>query len=198
MSLTTALLRRFAAKHSLFIETGVGVGAGVQRALDAGFRRIVSIEAYPEVLELARQKFAGDSRVEFVLGDSTVELERVLAGVAEPALFWLDAHFRWWPGSAGLANPCPLLIELEAISRHPIKTHTILVDDIFTVFESSIPQWKETETECGAIGLPRILEAVLRVNPAYAVSYEDGVSFGGDRAVPGDILVAEIKEGVPS
>lgn len=177
MSLPVEVARRFVSRHRIFIETGTNNGDGVQCALDAGFQMVVSIEFYPMARERAKRRFSGDGRVAILQGDSAVELGRYLTGVHEPALFWLDAHFMsGMEVSQPLATPCPVLRELEAILRHQVKTHTILIDDI-RVFRTGIPQWK-------GIRLEEIVEAVMRINPKYAVSYADGYE-------PFDILVAE-------
>ena len=55
------------------------------------------------------------------------------AGVLEPvfmtALFWLDGHYSGGETAKGDADS-PLREELEAIGRHPIKTHVIPIDDV--------------------------------------------------------------------
>jgi hypothetical protein len=65
--------------------------------------------------------------VSCIHGESGVELPRVLAHVQEPVLFWLDAHPSG--GQTADAGFDPILHELDAIYRHPVKRHVILIDD---------------------------------------------------------------------
>ena len=65
--------------------------------------------------------------VEFVLGNSAVELGRICSRLAEPALFWLDAHAG--AGFFGADDNCPLLAELEACLVKAPANHCILIDD---------------------------------------------------------------------
>jgi hypothetical protein len=52
----------------------------------------------------------------------------VIAGLNEPALFWLDGHY-----SGGVTEKAdietPIMKELEYIFTHPVKNHLILIDD---------------------------------------------------------------------
>jgi hypothetical protein len=53
----------------------------------------------------------------------------VLAGLREPALFWLDAHY-CGPGSARGPLDSPIARELEALEAHPVRGHVVLIDDM--------------------------------------------------------------------
>jgi hypothetical protein len=61
-------------------------------------------------------------------GDSASVLPRILDGLDEPALFWLDAH----PSTDRTARdaPIPLRAELAAIAAHPVAGHVVLIDDL--------------------------------------------------------------------
>ena len=142
------------AKYSgdLFIETGTHVGHGVQKALDCGFTEIHSIESDPKRKKTAAFRFQDVPGVFLYGGDSGKILPGILASITRPAVFWLDAH---WGGRTSL------LIELACIKKHPIKTHTILIDDV-RLFGS----WK---TSVSAVqGL------LLDINPDYRFIFEDG------------------------
>lgn len=73
-----------------FIETGCANGDGVQRALDAGFEHITSIEAATEWFVKSTRRFNGNSKVHIELGKSIDKLQQV--DLYEPAVFYLDAH----------------------------------------------------------------------------------------------------------
>ena len=162
-SVSAATLKAFLSP--LFIETGTNVGHGVQAALDAGFARAMSFEADDELFCLARDRFAGDVRVELYHGPSEVLLPSVTRWLREPSTFYLDAHS---------AECNPLLRELEAVALSPCGTHTILIDDV-RMFGTS--DWHGlTESEARSL--------LLGINPAYEFSYAP--TFNG----PADLLVA--------
>jgi len=110
-----------------FIETGTFTGEMVA-AMRPYFDRIFSIEMSPEIYEAASRRFAGDSRVTLVLGDSATELPRLLEALDHPALFWLDGHFMG-AGTARAQEDSPVRAELGALLRHPVRGHLVLIDD---------------------------------------------------------------------
>jgi hypothetical protein len=157
-----------------FIETGSYYGDGIQMALDAGFEMVYSIELSPEFYEHCKNRFASQSSVLILQGDSTTVLPELLKQINDPATFWLDGHYSWGNTARGNTNS-PILAELEAIKQHQVKTHTILVDDI---------------RQCGTIEfdyveLEDIIDKILEINPDYVISFEDGV-------VPNDVLIAKV------
>ena len=154
----------------IFIETGTAGGQGVFMALNAGFEEIHSIELLRELHEISLQRIGNRSDVHLYLGDSAMTLCSILPAVKEPVLFWLDAHF----GDRASDN-CPILNELAAIASHPIKTHTILIDDM-RCFGTSAYDY---------ISIEQIIKAVREINPAYEISFEDGYE-------KRDVLVAKI------
>ena len=107
--------------NPVFIETGSYIGKGIQHAIGAGFKDIYSIEIMPEYFNICSGAFAGYNNIHLLLGDSPLVLSEILNNINESVTFWLDAHI------GGAVSP--LLAELEVIRRHPIKTHTILIDD---------------------------------------------------------------------
>ena len=151
--------------NSVFIETGSQFGDGIQMALDAGFKEIYSIEANVDCFKHCVSRFYLRG-VNFWLDDSANGLMDILYDIDSKCTFWLDAHNE---------NDYPVLAELEAISQHPIKTHTILIDDI-----RMFPTDKNGLTE------QKIKDRILQINPDYKFSYEDGY-------VKNDILVAKVE-----
>lgn len=115
--------------NATFVETGSYLGDGIQAALDAGFRRVVSIELSDKYFGICSTRFANDPRVTLIQGDSAVALAQVLEGLQEPATFWLDGH---WSAGDTARGPVtvPLLHEIRAIAAHPIKGNTLLIDDM--------------------------------------------------------------------
>jgi hypothetical protein len=70
--------------------------------------------------------------------------------IDEPVTFWLDAH-----ESSATST---LLQELEVLKNHPIKTHSILIDDL--------RMWKRHK-----IGFDTeiLKEKLLEINPNYKI-----------------------------
>jgi hypothetical protein len=163
-------------RNRVFVETGSYVGDGIRAALAAGFEVVHSIELAPKYFAMCQRKFKDDPRVILHFGDSTSVLPGILEGLKEPATFWLDGHWSCDDTALG-AKATPLMEELEAIGRHPIKTHTILIDDMRC--------WKREDPIIG-FSAEDVRERVLRVNEKYRVWVEDSARFEKD------ILVASV------
>lgn len=165
-------------KNDIFVETGTLWGEAIDIALELGFKKIYSMEIDPEKVESNRDKFKKEIEegiVEIVEGDTFKIFKDVIAKVDAPATFWLDAH---WDGDVLGEYKCPLPFELEALLSHPIKTHTLLVDDrrLFGEIGSS---WGEDLDE------ELLIEAMTDINSDYQISFEDG-------HVEDDIIVAKV------
>jgi len=173
MSSSPEVFRRFLRR--VLVETGTFIGNGVQSALDAGFEQVYSIEASPNLYERALKRFTNDPRVTLVLGRSEVELAHILEEVFEPATIWLDAH-NCWEGLLEDTDKFPLHLEIAALSKAPIRTHIVLVDDVrdFATMHTSVEE---------------VQDRLRQVNPDYQFSFLDGVR--GAEGFLNDILVAE-------
>jgi len=110
-----------------FVETGTFTGEMVA-AVRPHFERLISIEMAPQIHETARRRFAGDPRVQLLLGDSGTLLPEVLATLDHPALFWLDGHYMGG-NTARAGVDSPVKAELASLLRHPARGHLILIDD---------------------------------------------------------------------
>ena len=157
------MLRKY--PNEVFVETGTYEGGGVAAALEAGFPRVYSIEISPRYYAIACQHFEGDPRVNLFFGDSAVRLREILEEVKVPATFWIDAHL---PQDGAHHLPIwgnnPVLFELVAIAQHPVKTHTIILDDLNdygTPLHDNITV-EQLKAQC------------LAINPAYQFTYESG------------------------
>jgi hypothetical protein len=110
----------------ILIETGTYYGEMVY-AMKKHFDRIYSIEHDPSLARRAIRKFERFPNIQVVEGDSQQVLPELLKSLKQPALFWLDAGYYGW---AGVENDKRRLsAEFEAILRHPVKGHVILMDD---------------------------------------------------------------------
>jgi hypothetical protein len=95
-------------------------------------------------------------------GDSADLLPGLLAGLREPALFWLDGHY-----SGGLTGrgptDTPLMRELEAIRQCGIHGHVILIDDARCLGTGDYPATIEVK------------RALLRIDPLYRVEVAEDI-----------------------
>lgn len=161
--------------NHLFLETGSYLGSGIQQALDAGFKKIISIELSDKYFQICTNRFINNPDVKIIQGDSFKVLSEIIKDINEPITFWLDGHHSC--GDTALGEYwAPLMQELDVIKEHPIKTHTILIDDM-RCWESPNPVhgfYKED-----------IFNKLKEINPDYTFTFEDG----GEK---NDILVAHL------
>jgi hypothetical protein len=123
------LIRNYAKTFNakVLIETGTYLGDMVY-AMRKSFSRIVSFELDQKLAEQAQNRFAKDSHIEIVQGDSGKLLGDYLAKIDEPSLFWLDGHYSGGITAKGVLET-PIKNELNFIFSHPVAGHVILVDD---------------------------------------------------------------------
>lgn len=162
------LFKKYKGDHKLFFETGTHKGDGVQNALDMGFEEVISIEILPEFYEGCVERFKDNNKVHLFLGDSNERMEEMLELIKEPSLIFLDGHFN---------NGDPLWKELEILKNHPIKTHTIIVDDMPNYFGNG----------------EKVKEKLLEINPNYTLVYEDSLNPGTGKIHRNHNLTAYIK-----
>nr|MDN3507408.1 hypothetical protein [Simkaniaceae bacterium] len=162
-----------------FVETGTYVGNGFKKALEANFSHIYSIEINKRLYNRypSRFKKIDLSKVKLFLGDSSVDLFKMIKDINEPITFWLDAHC--CPARKDGGKNCPLVEELAQIGKHHIKNHTILIDDMHcagTVLFDDLT-------------IEDITREIHKINPDYKIKFVPG----GDRGeYPVNVLVAQI------
>lgn len=161
--------------NKYFVETGSFAGDGIQKALNAGFEEIHSLDIDAGCANSCRKRFGNYPQVHIWLKDSGRQLYEVIEPLDAPITFWLDGH-NGWPDPLGGKNT-PLMDELEQIKQHPIKEHTIMIDDLHC---------------CNTIlfdylSIEDIVNKVLEINPDYTISFEPG---GDDGEYPTNVLVA--------
>jgi hypothetical protein len=113
---------------SVFIETGTYKGKMIYAVLPH-VKQIFSIELdYKHYLN-AQRRFAGYPGIHIIHGESGHILPQLLDKMAQPCLFWLDAH--WSGGSTARGDlQTPIMQELECILNHiRADDHVILIDD---------------------------------------------------------------------
>jgi len=146
--------------NRVYVETGAWLGDSIQLALDAGFEEIHSLEIDREKVDHCGQRFAGQN-VYIHHKDSAIGLWDVIKNINEPITFWLDSHSQLLEGEPELANPFPLLEELEQIGRHPLKNHTIIIDDFLLMSHPDV-------TGCGKY---TIMARLMAIYPGYKISF---------------------------
>lgn len=117
--------RRFGLR--VFVETGTLHGDMIQ-AVKRDFSHVYTIELSDTFFDAAKKRFSGDAHVTALHGDSGVVLPKLLEEIAEPCLFWLDGHYSGGTTARGEIDS-PISAELEAIIEHPVRNHTVLIDD---------------------------------------------------------------------
>lgn len=153
-------------RQNIFIETGTYRGDAIQLALDAGFKKIRSIEFDTNSYIKAKQRFRKNRNVDIYRGDSSVSLWKLIQDIKEPVTFWLDAHV--CPARTDGGKNCPLIEELDQIKQHPTKTHIILIDDMHccdTVLFDYMNQ-------------KNLIDKIHEINPDYEIRYVDGGDAG--------------------
>lgn len=169
--------------NKYFIETGTYLGDGVKKALTSNaFQYIYSVEIDTLRHITAREAFSIYENVTIIKGDSGELLKLILKHIDFPCTFWLDAHYN---GDEAEYGPkwCPLVEELEAIKNHPVKTHTIIVDDYRCMDNTHFDH--ERKIPVGFPGKKNLLKILLSINPDYSIKFLDGVE-------PNDIVVARV------
>src|SRR5579859_6108595 len=116
--------RRYNLK--MLVETGTYYGEMVSAQRNA-FENIYSVEYVAELAVRAQKRFAGSPHIKILSGDSKVVIPELLKSINSPTLFWLDAGYYGWAELP--TDRSRLTVELEAILRHPVAGHVILMDD---------------------------------------------------------------------
>lgn len=112
---------------AVLVETGTLLGDMVYACRHV-FREIHSIELDESLHRRARERLARYSQIRFHHGDSAEVLPRVIAGLSEPVLFWLDAHYSGGITARGPVDT-PIAQELQTIFKHQDRSHVVLIDD---------------------------------------------------------------------
>ncbi len=166
-----------AFKNQYFVETGTFGGDGIKKALQAGFKNIRSIEINHRLAKEAQFNFKKNTNIVIREGDSSTQLFDMIKDIKQPITFWLDGHV--YPPRTDGGKNCPLIEELEQIKRHPIKTHTILIDDMHccnTIFFDNLTR-------------EDLIAKIHEINPDYQIRYVPGGNVG---EYPANVMVAQI------
>lgn len=112
-----------------YFETGLSKGKGVDAALSANFLDIYSIDICKRWIDEGRKKY-NESFVHLIHADSQTIYNHI-KDINNRILFFLDAHndHSNLDGENSDVH-CPIEQELDAIKKHHINNHIIVVDDI--------------------------------------------------------------------
>jgi len=151
------VIKEYARKYNLpvLIETGTNHAHMIYVQKDL-FREIYSIELDEWRAESARRKFAGRPGIHILQGDSGDVLPKLLQSIKEPCLFWLDGHY--WDIST------PVKKEIDALFKHPIQNHVILIDDA---------RWFDGRTDYPTI--EELQQRVAREYPGHTMEVKDDI-----------------------
>jgi hypothetical protein len=131
-------LLRNAIPNSDWIETGTYL-AETTVALAKNFpqNRIYTIEPARKLYEFSSKKYSKYKNIDFILGTSEQELEKILINLTGSVNFWLDGHYSGDVTYKGEIDS-PIITELKLIESHKgvFKTAQIFIDD-FRLFGSA-------------------------------------------------------------
>lgn len=129
-------------KDRIFVETGTCLGRSVKHALVRGAKEVRSVEGSRAYYEKCESIFSHDPRVKLWHGNSVDKLSEMIEDIDESAVFFLDAHpagenhvgisfghSELQDGDESYTQHSILMKELGIIAGHPIKTHTVIIDD---------------------------------------------------------------------
>jgi len=175
MAMLDDMLNKY--KNKFFVETGLGKGHGLTLALKHEFEHVYSIEISEKIFNKYGSRIMRKypKKVSIFCGKSEDILWPIIENIHSSITFWLDAHLK-----PDVNIEPPLVKELEIISRHPIKNHIILIDDIRQMGQGVYPH------------IYLIIKKIMEINPKYKISYEDGCGKG--QIFKSDILVACVGE----
>ncbi len=162
-------------KNNVLVESGTLLGDGIQDALNCGFKHVISFEVVAKLVDDARKRFKGQNVM--VVYDTSANMFPYIEHINEPITFWLDGHYSFTDQTGFVDIWCPILLELDAIAKHPIKTHTILVDDMHLFGTKHFNN----------ITMQEVVNKIKIINPKYTFSFLDG-------HLKNDILCATVPE----
>jgi len=169
-------LNDYKLNSGILIESGSLYGDTIYRALNFGYKKVISIEINKELFHYVSNRFESEIKegiVELHLGSSIDVLPKILKNINEPVTFWLDAHLHG--NSFGKVHDAPIIQELDIIKSHNINSHNILVDDMRIIRTQG---WGSGNME------QLVIDKVKNINDKYTITYGHGL-------VNNDVLIAE-------
>jgi hypothetical protein len=131
--------RDFINYSSVYVETGTCYGGSVDKALQAGFNQILTVEVHRPFFDSCVEKYKNEPKVDLFFGKSDIVLPSMLHRIIQRAVIFLDAHPAG-PNTGGhddlmekgnestFNQDFILTNELKAILAHR-NDHLIILDD---------------------------------------------------------------------
>ena len=160
-----SLFEKYKKDCSIFFETGTHYGDSVKDALYLRFEKIISIEIEKHLHDICVEKFKNNSNVHLFFGDSNILMPEMLTLVDKKALFWLDGHY---------GDGSPIWKELNFLKNLNLKNHTIIIDDIHSLYANQVEDLKHS---------------IIAINPDYKFVMEPRVKCLGN---PSQSFFAEL------
>ena len=129
--------------HACFVEAGTYLGDTVA-AFAPLADRVISVEMDESLWRQASERFRGDSRIEIVHGDAEQEIPRLVAGLTDPPLVWLDGHYSGEGTALGRQHE-PAVAILEELGRAGVPERTTIVVDDLRLF-GRLPEFPTLES----------------------------------------------------
>lgn len=130
-----SLFEKYKKDCSIFFESGTHQGESVYDALYLKFEKIISVEIEKHLYNSCVEKFKNFSNVHLFCGDSNILMPEMLKLVDKKTLFWLDGHY---------GNGSPIWKELEFLETLSSKNHTIIIDDINSLYSDQVEDLKKS------------------------------------------------------
>ena len=173
-------------KNEVFLGTGTHHGNTIFKIANSEkceFSKIISLELSDVFFDMCKKRFENNDKIQLYKANSKCDLYDIIKDINTPITFWLDSH---WSGCDNVGCDseiiCPIIYELEQIRHHSINTHTIMIDDIRLMNNSS-------DRYSGfPVTLMEILNKIFEINPNYIIKYFD------DEITKNDVLVAYIEK----
>ena len=177
MGSSKELFLKYKSDSDAYVESGTFSGDSIKIALDCGFENIYSCDINEEFVDKARNKYMNNPNVIILNYSSKISFDLFFGLINNKATIFLDGHAMPHDinnpllgfGSDTVAQDipsCPLMDELEVISNHHIKNHTILIDDVLC-----FGTWVFS-----GITMEQVSEKIFKINPAYKLSVENNVA----------------------
>ncbi len=160
-------LLKFLCQHikiEFFVETGTFEGDTVEIA-QKYCKKIYSAELSPDYFQRAKKRYAKNSNVHIMQGDSAQILKGLQPVLGNDTIaYWLDAHWCMADNTAGELSQCPLLNEIEAIGT--LNENSIVMIDDARLFLA--PPLAPHEISCWP-SLSAVLDALSKLSSMHSL-----------------------------